>query len=340
VREATWALRRLDTPPARAPFSPDLTPAYGVFYNGWTNWLRGGVLGMQSPRLRDPEQLRRFVEDSAALGAAFDASASPYLAAYPGQAWPCDATVAVASLRLHDTLLPPRFAGTVARWLRGVTQRLDPATGLLPHQVDPVTGEPVDGARGSSQSIVNRFLVEVDPALARSQYLRFRERFLSRPLRLGVAVLEYPAGTSGPADVDSGPLPLGISLSASVVAIGAAQVNGDAEMAAALAHTAELAGMPVDTPWTRRYAGGLLPIGDAFLAWARTARPWTVPTPSPPGGDPTGWWWLPPAALLVLLCAVGWLPDLRSGGAGWRCRRPGARRRRAPVTGTAGAPCS
>src|SRR5215207_3377786 len=192
-----------------------------VFYRGWTNWLRGG------------------------LGAAFDASASPYLTAYPGQAWPVDSTVAMASLRLHDTLLPARFGGTVERWLREVRERLDPRTGLLPHRVDPNTGEPVEGARGSSQSVIHRFLIDVDPSFARDQYLRFRNRYVVSPLGLGPAVREYPDGLDGPADVDSGPLPLGVSLSATVVAIGAAQVHGDAPLAAAMASYGELAGMPV-----------------------------------------------------------------------------------------------
>ncbi|MCA2189514.1 hypothetical protein [Nonomuraea cavernae] len=127
--EARWALRRLDSPSGRAPFSPDLVPPYGVFYQGWTNWLRGGALSLQPAGQRDPAELRRFAADSAALGRAFDASGSPFLAAYPEQAWPVDSTVAVASLRLHDTLLPPRFAGTVERWLRAVRERLDPRTG-------------------------------------------------------------------------------------------------------------------------------------------------------------------------------------------------------------------
>jgi hypothetical protein len=235
VREAAWALRQLESPAGRAPFSAGLTPSYGVFYQGWTNWLRGGLLGLEPATRREPDQVRRFEADSGALAAAFDAAATPYLQAYPGQAWPVDSTVAMASLRLHDTLLPPRFDGTRQRWLLGVRQRLDPATGLLPHRVGPDTGRPLDGARGSSQSIIERFLVDVDPTFAREQYLRFRDRYLVRPLGLGVAVREYPDGVDGPADVDSGPLPLGVSLSATVVAIGAAQVNGDAGVAAGLA---------------------------------------------------------------------------------------------------------
>jgi hypothetical protein len=175
LREARWALGRLDSPPGRAPFNPDLTPSYGVFYRGWTNWLRGAVLSLQPAGQRDTAELHRFTDDSSALGAAFDASASPYLAAYPGQAWPVDSTVAVASLRRHDALLPARFGDTVRRWLHQVRQRLDPTTGLLPHRVEVDTGNPVEVSRGSSQSIIERFLVDIDPVFAREQYERFRD---------------------------------------------------------------------------------------------------------------------------------------------------------------------
>ncbi|MEE6262471.1 hypothetical protein [Plantactinospora sonchi] len=310
LREARRALEHLDSPAGRAPFSPDLVPAYGVFYQGWTNWLRGGVLALQPADRRDQGEVRRFAEDSAALGAAFDTGSSPFLTAYPGQAWPVDSTVAIASLRLHDTLLPPRYAPTVARWLDGVRHRLDPVTGLMPHRVEPVTGAPLEVARGTSQSVIHRFLPEIDPAFAREQYLRFRNRFVASPLGLGPTVREYPVGMDGPGDVDSGPLLLGVSLSATVVTLGAAQVQGDGALAGALANYGELAGIPVDTPWTKRYALGLMPIGDAFLAWSKTARPWVAP---PPFGLPaqTSWWWrLPLLSLLLLVGAAPWLPVL------------------------------
>lgn len=310
LRQARWALGRLESPSGRAPFSPDLTPSYGVFYRGWGNWLRGGVLSLQPAGQRDPTELRRFADDSASLGVAFDTSASPYLAAYPGQAWPVDSTVAMASLRLHDLLLPPRFSSTVERWLREVRQRLDPRTGLLPHSVDPDTGDPVEMARGSSQSLIQRFLLDVDPVFAGEQYLRFRDQYVISPFGLGPAVREYPDGVDGPADVDSGPLPLGVSLSATAVTLGAAQVHGDASLAAALANYGEVAGLPLGTPWTKRYAFGLLPIGDAFLAWSKTARPWVTPTPSPPPARVSPWWWMPLLSLLLALGAVPWLPAL------------------------------
>ncbi|MFI7446009.1 hypothetical protein ACIBQX_00795 [Nonomuraea sp. NPDC049714] len=311
LREARWALARLESPAGRAPFSPALTPPYGVFHRGWTNLLRGQTLSLQPAGQRDPAEARRFADDSAALGAAFGASASPYLAAYPGQAWPVDSTVAIASLRLHDTLLPPRFAGTTERWLREARRRLDPRTGLLPHQADPGTGDPVEVARGSSQSLIQRFLADIDPAFAREQYTRFRDRFLATPLGLGPAVREYPHGMDGPGDVDSGPLPLGISLSATAVTLGAAQVHGDAPLAGALANYGELAGLPLGTPWTKRYAFGLLPIGDAFLAWSKTARPWVAAVPAPPPTVVSPWWRVPLLSILSLFGALPWLPALR-----------------------------
>ncbi|GGM40625.1 hypothetical protein ACFFX1_17955 [Dactylosporangium sucinum] len=306
VREARWALQRLDSEAGRAPFSPGLTPQYGVFYRGWTNWLRGGLLTLD----RDPAEVRRFADDSAALAAAFDAAPTPYLMAYPGQAWPVDSTVAIASLRLHDAVLPPRYAATVERWLAGVRDRLDPRTGLLPHRADPVTGSPVEVARGTSQSVIHRFLPDIDPAFAREQFLAFRERFVVRPLALGPAVREYPEGVDGTADVDSGPLLLGVSLSATVVTIGAARVNHDTALAGALANYGELAGVPVDTPWTKRYAFGLAPIGDAFLAWSKTARPWVAAQPAPPSPGVPWWWRAPLLAVLLVLGAGPWLPAL------------------------------
>ena len=311
VREAGWALAQLDGDQGRAPFNPALKPAYGIFYRGWVNWLRGGLLSLQA----DPVQAARFETDSAEIAAAFDASDSPFLPAYAGQAWPVDSTVAIASLRLHDALLPARYSATVARWLTGAKQRLDPATGLLPHQVDVDTGMPLEGARGSSQSMIQRFLVDLDPAFAREQYLRFRKLFRSAPLGLGPAIREYPAGVDGPGDVDSGPLLLGVSLSATVVGLGAARAEGDNRLAGALANYGDLAGLPVDTPWTRRYAFGVLPIGDAFLAWSKTARPFVAASPAPPPPDVSRWWRLPLLTMFLLVGALPWL-----AAAAWRRR--------------------
>ncbi|WBQ06308.1 hypothetical protein [Kribbella sp. CA-293567] len=292
VREAKWSLDRLNSSPGTAPFDRALAPQYGVFHAGWTNWLRGGIVMLQPVEQRD---LAEYTSVSAELAKAFDESRTPYLEAYPGQAWPVDSTVAVASLALYNQLVTPRFAPTVERWVAGVKTRLDPATGLMPHQVTPVS----TGARGTSQTVMHRFLLEIDPAFARSQYEVYREKFVTR---FGPAVLEYPKGTSGSGDVDSGPLIFGVSLSATTVALGAARVQHDA-LAGVLAREGELLGVPVSGPDTKRYALGLMPIGDVFVAWSSTARPF-VANEQPALPSVSGWWWWIPWLLLV------WAPSL------------------------------
>jgi hypothetical protein len=164
----------------------------------------------------------------------------------------------------------------------------------MPHQVTPIS----TGARGTSQTLIHRFLLEIDPGFARSQYEVFREKFVTG---LGPAVREFPEGVDGSGDVDSGPLVLGVSLSATTVGLGAARVQHD-PLAGVLAREGDLLGVPVTGLHTKRYALGLVPIGDAFLVWSATARPFaTSEQPELSMRFPA--WWLP---WLVLV----WLPSL------------------------------
>ena len=321
LREARWALAQLDTPAGRAPFAPSLDPPYGVFYVGWSSRLRGGVLSLQPADRRNPAEAARFAADCAALARAFAAQSSPFLTAYIGQAWPVDSTVAMAALRLHDHLFPPQYAATIAAWVAAARERLDPSTGLLPHQVDPTTGLALSPARGSSQSIIARFLREIDLAWGQEQYAGFRAQFVTTVGGLP-GVREYALGADGAGDVDSGPLLAGVSLSATVVTLGAALAWGDRALADPVLHAGEFLGLPITWGDTKRYAFGQVPVGDAFLVWAKTARPWTTASssaPLPPVVAP--WWRLPLHAGGLALLALAWLPVW---GPWWR------RRSRAP----------
>ena len=147
--------------------------------------------------------------------------------------------------------------------------------------------------------MIQRFLVDIDPAFARAQYEIFTDRFGN-----GIGVREYPKGTAGQGDGDSGPLILGMSLSATVVALGAARVQHD-PVANRLSREGELLGLPLTGLKTKRYLFGAMPIGDAFLAWSASARP-LVATEQPKleGGSP--WWWLPWLLVLLLPALILW----------------------------------
>jgi len=312
VREARWARERATSEEGRLPFIATIDPPLGIFYEGWTNWLHAGTLLAEPPAERDPADIAAFERDCDGIAGAFAGSSTPFLVSYPGQAWPVDSAVAIASLHVHDAILPPRFGAIIDRWLAETKKRLDPVTGLIPHQVDPLSGQPLETARGTSQAVLTRFLAEIEPGWAGSQYVRFRQGFIVT--RLGLpGVQEFPAGVDGSADVDSGPLVAGVSLSASAVAAGSARLYGDRELAAALAGTMESLGLPLTWGGRKRYAFGLVPVGDAFIAWSMGARRWTAG--APPLNPPrllSPLWRLPVHAITVLLFGLSfWLLFVR-----------------------------
>ena len=291
--QGQWALTKLSSRQGTAPFDPALRPAYGVFYAGWSLLLRCqlAAAGPGQPSIAERDRIQLEADAIAvALTESLDESGSPFLRAYPDGSWPVDTVVAVAALRAADAAVSIDHSRLIGRWLAAVSSRLDSRTGLLPHRVDAATGRLLEGARGSSQSVIQRFWPVVDPDSAADSYRRYREQFVTREQGF-VGVREHPKGVTGGADVDSGPLVLGMSLSASAVTIGAALANGDRDLAGALAGDAEVLGVPFTWQGKRRYAGGLLPVGDAFLVWAR------VTTPAPTRADvPPAWplwmWWL------------------------------------------------
>lgn len=332
LREARWALDRLDSPEGTAPFPADADPAYGVFHAGWSTYLRVRIVELAGGPDAAPDEAARLEEDTAELRDAFAASldrGTPFLEAYPGQAWPVDSVVAAAALArdarvrgtgAHDAVL--------AAWQDAVAERTDPATGLIPHRVDAATGAPAEVARGSSQALLLRFLPDIDPAWAARDRAAFQERFAS-PYGPLPGVREYPHGDDSPGDVDSGPLILGLSASASTVALGDAVVYGDTASAAALTGFAEALGMPVGFGGERRYLGGAVPVGDAFLVWSLTAggeHPDPVPPPegaAPTAHAPPAWWRAPWYAAVGLVTAAAW-------AALWALRRTARRPSRLP----------
>jgi hypothetical protein len=301
LRKARGALQEIESEQGRAVFSQKLDPPYGIFHSGWSAWLRGVILHAAGPSI-DSEEALLFTAQCDRIAAAFDRSPTPFLQSYVGSAWPSDSLIAVAALRLHDHLLTPRYEKTLTQWTRSMRSRLDEETGLIPHAAySPSRQERV---RGSSQSLMLRFLVEIDPGLAAEHYRQYRTRFRTTWLGLP-AMREYPVGIEGQGDVDSGPVVFGIGAAATVVGLGTVRTFNDHELATSLGQSMEFVGVPFSLSGRKRYIGGLLPIGDAFLVWSKLASPHVAP-PQPSAHAPLLAWWcrLPMHAISLCITAL------------------------------------
>ena len=284
---------------SRESFGPAAGLPHGLFFHAWTTRLRAGSARLALATGRAvPADTTGLAADCRHLARALSGP-DLFPDSYPGAGWPADAVVGAAALAECARTVAPKVQRDAERWLRRALEASDPETGLLPHAaLRP-------DARGSSAALMTAFLAEVDPAVARRHYRRAAAAFPTRMLGVVPALREYPRGTDGPGDVDSGPLVLGASAPASVVFVAAAQTAGDAETAAALSASAEALGWPVQWDGRRRYAAGALPVGDAFLAWARTV-PRAEPTAE--AGPFGGWrrrWLLASAAALALGLGLG-----------------------------------
>ena len=181
-RQARLALDRLESPAGTQAFHAGLRPTHGVFYAGWTLLLRAQAAALAGEAL-DGGERDWVTQEADALASAFgdnlDRGGSPFLMAYPNQSWPVDSVVAVAALRRADRVSGDDHGPLIERWLARAAELHDPRTGLLPHKTDHDTGRALEGARATSQSIIQRLWPIVDPASAPETYRRFRTHFVA-----------------------------------------------------------------------------------------------------------------------------------------------------------------
>jgi hypothetical protein len=214
---------------------------------------------------------------SASLGAAitealarrFAASPTSLLESYPGETYPADNAVAVASIALHDRATGTDHRAVVDGALAAMRARCtDGSSGLLYQRVDSATGQPRDGARASGTAMA-AFALGYAGRAAALPWSNAIARQWRTVLGFG-GVREYPDGATGGADIDSGPVILGLGVSASAFALAVARRDGDAVRYRSIFASAWLFGLPAEQGGALRFvAGG--PLGDVLLFAVLTA---------------------------------------------------------------------
>lgn len=186
---------------------------------------------------------------------------------YPGETYVPDNAVALAALALaaRAGLHVPEPPTELLRTIH--LRYADATTGLLPFRLGPGCA-PQDPERSSGAAWNLMFLGLVDEGYVRRIYPTLRGHFLHRPLPGLWGLREWPLGVDRGGDIDSGPLPLGLSPAGTGFALASAVRLGDTETEQRLLDTAELAGSSFELGGRRRYLLAPL-VGDAILLAAR-----------------------------------------------------------------------
>jgi len=189
---------------------------------------------------------------------------------YPRETYPVDQAVAAGSVGLHARATGGDRSALLADWsLRYREAAVDPETGWLVQRLDSDDGRPGDDPRGSGTALAAYGLLFADPELSKDLYEALAADGMRAPLGLG-GIREYPSGTSGLGDIDSGPVILGFGVSATGFAMAGARAHGDEATYRRIARTATLFGVPVPRGEGRWFLTGGA-IGNAIMLAMLTA---------------------------------------------------------------------
>jgi hypothetical protein len=217
------------------------------------------------------DHLHRSISD--ALARRVLESRHHYLETFPGQIFVPDNAATIASLSVAQMTIGGDYKRPISAWLAQTREHLvDPATGLIRPWID-ADGKGFGPPRGSYAAWSIYYLNWVDPNFARDQYRLLKTNFAVM-LPFGLATLrEYPRGYDGPADVDSGPVILGLSTSGTGFMIAGARLSKDADYLQGLLTTAEVVGSTVGIGGVRHYLFAPV-VGEAIVLAMKTACNW------------------------------------------------------------------
>lgn len=251
-----------------APALRDLATDRGHAYLGYIN-LALGMLRIIEPRNRFAGLHDRITE---ALARRISRAPNGLIETYPNEAYPADVASVIGSIGLHDRTAGSDHHALLAAWSETFRARwIDPGSGMIFQSGDPATGLPRGPARASHTALAVYALSFTLPDLSHDLFAALQRSQRASLVGFG-AIREDAPGHRGSADIDSGPVVLGVSVSATGFALAGARIHGDRALYTDLYRTADLFGAPYKSGDGRRFvSGGAL--GDAILLAMLTARP-------------------------------------------------------------------
>jgi hypothetical protein len=158
---------------------------------------------------------------------------------------------------------------------------LDGESGMMVTEIDPQTGQIIDGPRGCALSWALAFLPQLDPGFAQSQFKLFRSNWFV-PFAGMLGIHEWYKAKEKSTMFHAGPVICGLGAAASGIGIATCRANGDYASWHQLLRSLETLGFPLWTPARERsYFWGNCLLADVLALWGKTVCRWdnsnTVP---------------------------------------------------------------
>jgi hypothetical protein len=247
-----------------------LQGGHGHGYLGYAN------LALSMLRLVEPKTRYAALSDALTDALASRLAAAPHglFETYPGEAYPPDMAMVAGSIALHDCATGHAERPFFSVWRRSFGGYIDRASGLLFQAAEAQTGRPLDAPRGSGAALSAYAVSFLDQQLSERLYRGVRRHDVQI---LGFGMMhEYAPGQAGRGDIDSGPVLLGVGVSATGFALAGARLHGDRAWFEALYRTVHFVGVPLGGHFM---SGG--PLGNAILLtmtsasfeWRKHCRP-------------------------------------------------------------------
>jgi len=248
-----------------------LAGPHGHAYLGYSALALGMARLVNPPGAFPPQVIAAHDALIAAYVRRLAASPTGLIETYPGEAYPTDVAAVAAAIAVHARVTGVDRSKVLAHWVERVRHvQIDRASGLLIQRMGARDGKRHDAPRGSGTGLAAYFASFVDRALAAQltdALLRSEATFAG----FG-GVREYASGHGGDGDVDSGPVILGVSVSATGFAIASARAFGRREAFTRIYRTVDLFGVPSSSADHFRFRTGGR-IGNALMFAFLTSGP-------------------------------------------------------------------
>lgn len=247
-------IRRIQSKKATKIFNEDMTPKYGMFYNGWSNLVY--TTYKESQLFKYSATQENVTEASNEIEERISSTLNDSLRtidSYAGTNWPADNMIGISSIS-NDTLK--------AKWIEVLITNAKHNSGLINH-----ASSNVSEIRGSSNAMITY-------CLGKSHYQdieHYNEVFRSTLVDeyIGIQLVKENENGSNSMDVDSGPVVFGYGASATIMNIKtqASLGNENSRLTWAAMNTIAL---PINIFNKKYYLMKKEPMFDLFMLWGST----------------------------------------------------------------------